>query len=188
MGVKKKVRQWDEGILLYLQNNIRTARKNRFFKGITRLGDMGIVWVVISLALLSRKKSRKTGSVCLLALALSAVLNEGVLKHICRRRRPFKKIESLVTLIKQPKDYSFPSGHTASSFATAGLLYRYLPKAAGIPALLLADLIGVSRLYVGVHYPTDVLVGMLCGLGISRLAVRTWDKVEKVFRKGELCL
>lgn len=181
--MRKKIKQLDENILLYLQNNIRTKKKNNFFTTITRLGDRGFIWILISLVLLSRKKSRKTGGICLLAITLSVIVNEGILKHLCRRRRPFKKIESLETLVKQPKDYSFPSGHTASSFATAGLLYRFMPKIAGIPAVLLADLIGVSRMYIGVHYPTDVFFGMLCGLGISGLSIKTWELGEKLWKR-----
>lgn len=185
--MRKKIRQLDEGILLYLQNNIRTKKKNNFFTAVTRLGDMGLIWILISMVLLSRKKSRKTGGICLLAIGISVIVTEGILKHLCRRRRPFKRIDSLVTLVKQPKDYSFPSGHTTSSFAMAGLLYRLMPKMAGIPALVLADLIGVSRMYIGVHYPTDVFFGMLCGLGISGLSIKTWEWGEKLWKR-KVCL
>ena len=73
-------------------------------------------------------------------------------------------------LIGRPWDYSFPSGHTASSFAAAWVLYRRLPKRFGIPALALAGLIGVSRLYLGVHYPTDVLFGAVSGIGCGCIA------------------
>lgn len=69
-------------------------------------------------------------------------------------------------------DFSFPSGHTASSFAAAFLFYREMPKRQGVPALLLAALIGFSRLYIGIHYPTDVIAGALIGIGIASLVRR----------------
>ncbi len=87
------------------------------------------------------------------------------------RIRPYDTIEGLVPLIGKPRDYSFPSGHTGSSFAAAWVLYRRLPKRLGIPALALAGLIGISRLYLGVHYPTDVLFGVLSGIGSGCIAI-----------------
>ena len=85
---------------------------------------------------------------------------------------------SLTPLVERPRDFSFPSGHTASSFAAAGVFFRRLPKWLGVPALLLAVLMGLSRLYVGVHYPTDVLVGLLSGLVLSVAAEKMVDASE----------
>ena len=85
---------------------------------------------------------------------------------------PYVTFEALEILIDQPGEFSFPSGHTSSSFAFAFAVYLLLPKKYGIPAMVLALLIGLSRLYVGVHYPTDILGGILVGCLCSLVIVR----------------
>ena len=88
-------------------------------------------------------------------------------------------VEGLVPLIRKPTDYSFPSGHTCASFACTLVLYRILPKKYGVPAVLLAALIAFSRLYVGVHYPTDVLGGLAVGIFSSCLVLWIGKKRTK---------
>lgn len=88
-------------------------------------------------------------------------------------------LETLTILISEPGEFSFPSGHTSSSFAAAVVLFMLLPKKEGVPAMILAFLIGISRLYVGVHYPTDVLGGMVMGTLLAIGAVKLVEFVEK---------
>ena len=107
----------------------------------------------------------------LAALLLSLLINNIILKNLVARTRPYEMVEGLVPLIGRPRDYSFPSGHTGSSFASAWVLFRKLPAGYGISALVLAGLIGISRLYVGVHYPTDVLFGVLGGIVSGSIAM-----------------
>ena len=102
------------------------------------------------------------------SILLSLMVNNVFLKHLVARSRPFDVIAALHPLISKPTDYSFPSGHTACSFAVGFLLFRKLPKKFGIPCLLLAILIGFSRIYVGVHYPSDVIAGAVSGRSDSR--------------------
>lgn len=109
----------------------------------------------------------RAGGMGLLSLLFSLLVNNLFLKNLVERSRPFDVIQALTPLIPRPHDFSFPSGHTASSFAAAGVFFRRLPRRLGVPALILAAFIGVSRLYVGVHYPSDVLFGMLSGLALS---------------------
>ena len=99
------------------------------------------------------------------------MLFRSILKNLVARTRPYEMVEGLVPLIGRPRDYSFPSGHTGSSFASAWVLFRKLPAGYGISALVLAGLIGISRLYVGVHYPTDVLFGVLGGIVSGSIAM-----------------
>ena len=87
-------------------------------------------------------------------MGAGALITNVCLKNLVARPRPMS-VEGLVPLIGKPTDYSFPSGHTCASFACALVLYRILPKKYGVPAVILASLIAFSRLYVGVHYPTD---------------------------------
>ena len=103
----------------------------------------------------------------MLSLAVCFIINNEILKNVIARPRPFTQLSGLNVLIPKPSDFSFPSGHTASSFAAAGAFFYYNNKKWGIFALILASFIGFSRLYLGVHYPSDVLFGALLGMLIS---------------------
>lgn len=177
----------DSGFLMYIQEFMRNDAATRTFRGITTLGNAGAVWIAISLLLLVPKKTRRIGCMGLLALVLSLLFNNMLLKHLIARSRPYDCIRGLIPLITPPTDYSFPSGHTAASFAVGVLLFRKLPKRYGIPALVLAALIGFSRLYLGVHYPSDVLAGALLGTGISYTAEVFWLAAEEIVKKHRFC-
>ncbi len=160
----------DSRILLFFQDVVRDPVLTPVFTVITTLGNGAVIWILISLCLLLSKKTQKTAFMCAVAMLVSLLVNNLALKNIVGRIRPYEMVQGLIPLIGRPGDYSFPSGHTASSFAAAWVLYRRLPKRFGIPALVLAGLIGVSRLYVGVHYPTDVLAGFISGIGCGCIA------------------
>ena len=156
-------------ILLWIQNNIRNEVLTPIFKFITTLGNAGVIWIVLSVGLLIPKKTRYVGVLALVSLLFSALIDNVILKNVVARTRPYDLIEGLTSLVGAQKDYSFPSGHTGSAFATAVVMFRGLPKKFGIPILVFACLMGLSRLYVGVHYPSDVLGGVLIGTGIALL-------------------
>ena len=139
------------------------------FKFITTLGNAGVIWIVFSVGLLIPKKTRRVGVLALVSLFFSALIDNVILKNVVARTRPYDVIEGLTSLVGAQKDYSFPSGHTGSAFAAAVVMLRELPKKFGIPILVFACLMGLSRLYVGVHYPSDVLGGALIGTGIALL-------------------
>ena len=160
----------DGSILLWIQEVIRNPVLTPALTVITTLGNGAIIWILISVGLLIPEKTRKIGFACMLALLASLLINNMFLKNMVARIRPYDRIGELMPLVEKPRDYSFPSGHTGSSFAAAWVLFRKLPGKFGIPALVLAGLIGLSRLYVGVHYPTDVLVGAITGIGSGCIA------------------
>lgn len=154
----------DANLLLWIQEYIRQDWMDGFWKVITAFGDSGIFWIALSLLLLVPKQTRRIGITALAALAIGALITNVALKNLIARTRPYEVIDGLVLLIEKQSDYSFPSGHTCASFAAAGVYWRMMPKKYGFPLLVFAALIAFSRLYVGVHYPSDVLGGLLIGL------------------------
>lgn len=142
---------------------------------ITRLGDGGIIWIVLALVLLFFKKYRKFGLMMITGLLISLLINDNILKPFISRTRPFeleawKGMFNYPQLIERPHSLSFPSGHTSSSFAAAVVLIFTGKKRIYIPPLILAFLIAFSRIYVHVHYCTDVLAGMVVGTLYGLLA------------------
>lgn len=134
---------------------------------ITHLGDSGMIWILLTLGMLLLPGKRRTGAVLAAALCIDLILCNGILKNLVARVRPFDVNTAVQLLVKAPRDFSFPSGHTAASFTAVMALYLTGEKKLFLPALVLAVLIAFSRLYLYVHYPTDVLggvfVGLLCG-------------------------
>lgn len=120
----------------------------------------------------------------LLALFFSLCINNLLLKQIVARTRPYDAIPDLVPLVARLTDFSFPSGHSAAAFSAAGVFVKTLPKRFGIPLFLFAVVIALSRLYVGVHYPSDVLCGVISGLLISYAARFCVDKVWRQPESG----
>lgn len=171
----------DGNILLFIQEFIRNPFLNPIVIFITSLGDGGFVWILATIALLIPKKTRKIGYMSALALLGSLLINNTLIKNLVARPRPYTVLSELQILIPKPGEYSFPSGHTSSSFAAAAVFYRQLPKKFGVPAITLAVLIGLSRLYVGVHYPTDVLAGAVMGIVLSYLAEALVNSLLKKF-------
>lgn len=144
----------------------------------TFLGNGGAIWILIAGLLILNKKYRDVGFMTLGAVILSSILGEGILKHIVQRARPSASIPTANLLISKPLSYSFPSGHTTASFTAAGVLARYFNSyASGL--FTLASLIAFSRLYLYVHYPTDVLAGIILGLICSRITIYIYSRIKK---------
>lgn len=167
----QSVQNLDGEILLQIQQHLRTDMLTPLMKFVTFLGNGGWFWILCAVVLLAIPKTRKTGYAAVLSLIFGVIVTNLLLKNIVARPRPFAEIEALIPLIAKPTDFSFPSGHTTASFAVALVMLRMLPKKIGIPAVVLAALVAFSRLYLGVHYPTDVLAGFVVALVGSSLAV-----------------
>ena len=172
--------QLDGMILLWIQEYLRNDILTPVFKFITSLGDEGLIWIAIAVFLLFIRQYRKVGWMVGASLLGSLLFTNGILKNMIARPRPYKVIENLTILIPEPGEFSFPSGHTSSSFAAGMVLYLMLPKKYGIPAMILAFLIGISRLYIGVHYPTDVIGGMVMGIWIAIAVVKFGSKNKEI--------
>ena len=166
-------------ILDYLQN-IRTSVGDAAMCFVTMLGDAGMIWILLTVILLIIPKTRKSGAVLLAALCADLILCNGILKNLFARIRPYDINTQVQLLIARPDDFSFPSGHTAASFTAVAALYFSGEKKLWKMALILACLIAFSRLYVGVHYPSDVIVGMVIGTLIALILF--WIFGEKKYK------
>ena len=153
----------DSAIMSFVQQNLHNPLTNAVFPIITYLGENGFIWFVLILALIVSKKHRHCGVMLLFSISLAFLLGELVIKPVVARPRPFMDDPSVPLLIPPPGGFSFPSNHASSSFAVATMLTFY-HKRAGTAALLLAALIAFSRIFLFVHYPTDVLAGALLGI------------------------
>ena len=179
---------WDAGLLIYIQEHLRSDLLTPFMTFITHTGDSGFIWIIVCILLVIIPRTRRIGIIAGSSIALVALITNVFIKNIVARTRPYEAVEGLVNLIEKQKDYSFPSGHTGASFAVAGALIIIailgLPIVAesgrlsktkmtlaynlcAVTALIYALIIAYSRLYVGVHYPTDVLGGLILGIVTS---------------------
>lgn len=164
-------------ILNWIQT-LRTPMLDRFSALFTSLGDHGEIWFIILLILFVMKKTRKVAILGLIAISVEVVLISGIIKPIVMRPRPFYA-NPVDLIISVPRGSSFPSGHAASSFAVAMILYfnniKYKPI-----YISLAILMAFSRLYAYVHYPSDVLVGTLLGIFIAYEVTKYQDVLFKI--------
>ena len=151
--------------ILNLIQGLRTPMFDQIVIFITSLANY--VWYILIIGLLLNKPTRKIGVVLVVAMILQYLINAGILKHLFARVRPCNVDSTVELLIKRPKGFSFPSGHSAAAFCVVGVLYGAKIRELFWPVLVLAILIGFSRLYLYVHFPTDVFVGALCGFTIG---------------------
>ncbi len=170
--------QWELGILDWIGRTFQSDFLDRIMPWITFLGDHGWFWILLSALLLISKPTRKIGLTMALALLFSLILANITLKPLVARIRPFDLNTAVQLLINAPKDFSFPSGHTQASFAAAAALFCYRKKA-GAAALILAALIAFSRLYLYVHYPSDVLAALIIGILLGNLAHQAIRRLTK---------
>ena len=161
--------------ILYFIQGLHTPFLDRFMTAVTSLGDKGWFFIVLGIILFCFKRTRKMGAAVLLSLAAGGLIGNVVLKNLVMRDRPCWIDESVRLLIQNPKDFSFPSGHTLASFETAVSIFLYNRKW-GVPVIVLASVIALSRLYLFVHFPTDVLSGMALGIFIGWSVHRTIEK------------
>ncbi|WP_288221982.1 phosphatase PAP2 family protein [uncultured Clostridium sp.] len=161
----------DIGILYFIRDSFSNPFMDKLMVFITSLGDKGFIWIAIGIILLIQKKYRKVGFILLLALLINAIIGEGIIKNIVQRPRAFITYPNINIIINPPTSFSFPSGHTASSFAAAVVIGYYIKEWKYI-SYSLATLIAFSRLYLFVHYPSDIIGGILLGIISALLTIR----------------
>ena len=158
---------FDLPILDWIQATLQSDFMDQFMPFITKFGDHGTFWMVISALLLIFPKTRKTGLGMAIAMMIGLLVCNVTLKPLVARIRPYdlqlQEFGITIQLLgERMHDFSFPSGHTIASFEAAVVLLKNSKKM-GIPAMILAVLIAFSRLYLYVHYPTDVIASVILG-------------------------
>ncbi len=155
-----------------------TTTSDRYVSVLSDLGE-GLGWVSggIALAILGGAKGRRAGAATAVASLVATYVVQYRVKPIFRRVRPFVNREARVVGVR-PADHSFPSGHTASSFAAATALAFFYPRAAPL-AYGVATAVGVSRVHLGVHFPSDAAVGGVIGIGIGTFSAWVFKRRGK---------
>lgn len=155
------------GFELELLNNIQTIRTpllDDLMVLISTIGNKGMIWILLTAALIWIPSRRETGKEMAAALIIDLILCNIILKPLVARMRPFEVYPAIQLLVEAPKDFSFPSGHTAAAFAAVTVLWLKKDRSLCIPVLILACLMAFSRMYLYVHFPTDVLGGIITGI------------------------
>lgn len=174
-------------ILDFIHEHFTCKFLDIFMPFITKFGDGGVFWIIVALLFIIFNKTRKTGFSMGAALLIGLIIGNLILKNAFARIRPYdlNTVIQSELLVPVLSDFSFPSGHTLASFEAATVLL-IRDKRFGIPAMVLAVLVALSRLYLYVHYPTDVLAGAVLGIGIAFLACFIIDKLYKKFTKAKI--
>ena len=189
---------FDLPILDWIQANLQSGLMDAIWPIITMFGDAGIFWMIWATLLLFIPKYRRTGLGMWFALAMGLLICNITLKPLVGRMRPYDfQIQELdktwndilvggKLLVETPNDFSFPSGHTIASFEAATVLLLNSPVM-GIPAMILAIAIAFSRMYLYVHYPTDVIFSIFAGILFAVIGNLIAKKIPlgKLGRKGK---
>ena len=171
----------DADVLIWIQENRRSDFLTVVMKGISTFGSYGIGMIAVTAVFLIFKRTRRTGMVSGLSLIFGAIIVNLILKPLVLRPRPYVTLDDLEPLMKELKDpHSFPSGHTQAAFALAVSVCLALKnKLASVLALAFAVCMGFSRLYLGAHYPSDVIAGALIGTASAFAAYGILRRLEK---------
>ena len=153
-------------------SRIHSPTLNIIMKAASRSANVGIIWWIVILPFIINREWRSIGLNFVISLCFAHVMGEGLIKHLVKRVRPCHGLDDDEQIINRPRFYSFPSGHTTASFSMVGVaIYRGLPLYVVIPILIAALLISFSRIYLRVHYLSDVLAGIVLGLTCSAISV-----------------
>ena len=190
--------QFDGNFLIGIQEFLNADWLTPIMKFITMLGEKGIFWICICLLLVIFKRTRRLGIICALSLAFTFICCNLIIKPGVDRTRPWVMFTQVIRYLEPPGDSSFPSGHSANAMGPAWAMFiasmpargksygdvpclgwrgnGVSPKAVhrfGIAAVVLALLIGLSRLYLGMHYPSDVAAGLVLGMVCASVVFQT---------------
>lgn len=175
----------DFSILDLIRENLSCAALDAVMPIITFLGRGGLLWIVAAVIMLFTRGCRKNGVMMCVGLLLCVLVGNLLLKNIVARDRPCWINEDVIMRVAIPKDYSFPSAHSMTSFAAAVVLF-HTDKRLGIAGFVMAALIAFSRLYLYVHFPTDVFAGALLGIALGTASCVLVEKIAEVRDKKKM--
>ena len=161
--------EFEYAILDFIRETFSCAFMDGLMQFITFFGNGGWFWIVLGLTLSFIPKTRKIGITVCISLLINLSVCNITLKPLIARVRPYDLREGIALIIDAPHDFSFPSGHTSGSFAAACAVFAYDKKWFGISSMVFATLIAFTRLYLYVHFPTDILGGIVVGI-VSSIA------------------
>ena len=165
--------------ILYAIQNLHTGFLDTVILKLTDIvGSYGEIWLIAAAVMLTNRKTRRCAYTMVLSYLIVFGLGQFVLKDLVARVRPCQIDQTIALLVERPTSYSFPSTHTAWAFAAATSVFLHHKKA-GIAVLVLAALVAFSRLYLFVHFPTDVLGGIVLGVLSALIAKVVVNAVEK---------
>lgn len=168
-------------IIDFIRENLSCGFLDLLMEITAKLGDKGIIWIISAALMMMWKKYNRCGVTTLASLAAGAVVGNLLLKNIFQRERPCWINDGIEMLIAIPRDYSFPSGHTLSAVAAAVTVYHF-DKKLSVPFCIFAVMTAFSRLYLYVHFPTDVIVGAVVGAATAYFVCILSDRLAD--RKG----
>lgn len=169
-NILKRINSFDVYVMMVLKKHVHSKYMDMAMVAVTTLGTLGSLWIVMSLVLMSNRTYRIIGGTIITTLVISTIIGEGIIKNLVKRIRPCNSQSINKLAVARPISYSFPSGHTLSSFAAAGVLSSFFMQYR-IVFIAIALLIGLSRVYLYVHYPTDVIAGIIIGIMCSRFVM-----------------
>ncbi len=177
------VQQWDESILVWIAEHLRNPILSLPLNFYTQLGNHGMLFIILAVILLLFRQTRRAGASAATGMLLGIFVTNLTIKPLVMRPRPWLVIPNFTALVAEHDPNSFPSGHSCCAFAFGVALYLTLPqKWARITAIAAAVIMALSRLYVGVHYPTDVIVGTLIGILCGMAGAWIVKKAESILK------
>lgn len=172
----QKIQYFDDNVINWV-GRLHKPKLNKFMVFMSAIGSKGFVWFCLCVPLLIVLRWRNIGVNVILGLAVAHIAGEILIKHIVCRIRPCHKLEDEYLIVKRPRYYSFPSGHTTSSFAVFAVILLRLGGPLALAVAVVAITIGFSRVYLRVHYLTDVLFGILLGTLCGALSVELMQQL-----------
>ena len=169
----------DLGILLWIQDNLRSECVTTFMYHITSMGSIILTAMALYFIIKGCCSEKIAGVAVLASCFLEIIVVNGFLKNLIARPRPFVTYDEVIPLANILSEHSFPSGHTALVFSMAFVIYKLFPQIYGNVAIVIACLVGLSRVYLGVHYPSDVLAGIIVGWFVSLVTVYVKNQYKK---------
>lgn len=163
------IKKLDFSLLNWVQSHFKTRCMDRIMLFSSRLGDGGAIWIIYALLFACSRELRSIGATLALCVSLCALVGNFAIKPVFRRTRPCNIDSTRPLLLSRPADSSFPSCHTMTSFAAAIVTMCQAGGLLGITSLFFASMISFSRVYLYVHYPSDVLIGAALGVATGGL-------------------